>query len=579
MCSSFVVFCSGALRSLLRALILTCFCAFTANHPWTLSNIVSWNRVGTPAAVAGARQELTAAPSADATRAQQQPAASATPGAFVAQQKPSPSPLEGVTRHEGPVGAEKSTGALSTCTCKNSQCIKLYCTCFAANRLCVDKCACRSCRNNNEFADERKAAAEAVFQRKRKAGTETEGQSEPGAFHGSDREAYAKGCTCQKSGCLKRYCQCFSAGIQCSNFCSCKTCNNCEERTNLTGGKAPGAGAADENGREAISRVGLAGQDDSNREGRTCTCKQSQCLKLYCVCFAANGMCAKGCTCRSCQNNDKFLVKRNAAIVAMLETNPAAFEPKATESAKPAKGCFCEKSGCRKRYCDCFNAGVRCSDICRCKTCKNVDGSDGAPPGVEDANSGVGANAARRGSPADEEPSGAELRTCTCKNSHCLKRYCVCFAANGMCGKRCSCWSCRNNDQFPEERNAAVKMVIALRGPSGFRPNGDDAKHINGCSCKKSGCVKGYCECFSAGIPCSGRCRCVTCENADGVDGPTAEGERHANPTGVVAPSVGDVASKDRSPTRKRAGLAPGIGAVACEHSKGKRKRVTRQSG
>lgn len=38
-----------------------------------------------------------------------------------------------------------------SCTCKNSQCLKMYCECFSALSYCdPSKCSCRGCNNNKE---------------------------------------------------------------------------------------------------------------------------------------------------------------------------------------------------------------------------------------------------------------------------------------------------------------------------------------------------------------------------------------------------------------------------------------------
>lgn len=38
-----------------------------------------------------------------------------------------------------------------------------------------------------------------------------------------------------------------------------------------------------------------------------------------------------------------------------------------------------------------------------------------------------------------DKTQGGAILTCSCKKSHCLKKYCCCFAANKQCSQDCEC--------------------------------------------------------------------------------------------------------------------------------------------
>ena len=90
------------------------------------------------------------------------------------------------------------------CYCTKTRCIKKYCECYSNNRYCKN-CHCVNCLN--------KFIHKGI---------------EPPKENVESNEVF---CTCSKSNCNKKYCECFKSSQKCTFKCRCINCKNCNKQT------------------------------------------------------------------------------------------------------------------------------------------------------------------------------------------------------------------------------------------------------------------------------------------------------------------------------------------------------------
>ena len=102
-------------------------------------------------------------------------------------------------------------------------------------------------------------------------------------------------CTCSKTGCKKKYCACYSSGINCDG-CECKDCENKPES---------GSNKVDNNQSKDGKLNYLKEELISPKKQRIiCNCTKSNCMKKYCECYKQGMNCNGLCRCLECKNKN-----------------------------------------------------------------------------------------------------------------------------------------------------------------------------------------------------------------------------------------------------------------------------------
>ena len=103
---------------------------------------------------------------------------------------------------------------------------------------------------------------------------------------------YGYKCSCSKTQCNRKYCECYNSGNYCID-CNCKNCKN-QPPVNTYSNKRPS---------DLVSKM--------KKSKEICTCTKSGCNKNYCECFKSGNKCTSLCRCIDCENTDDNNKLRN----------------------------------------------------------------------------------------------------------------------------------------------------------------------------------------------------------------------------------------------------------------------------
>jgi len=124
-------------------------------------------------------------------------------------------------------------------------------------------------------------------------------------------------CTCTRSRCLKRYCECYANNVYCEG-CDCQNCYNLPKFKELI------KKSSELNNQMNKQNFESQRKEEQKQEEILCNCTKSNCRKKYCECFKAGEGCKELCRCINCKNEKKM--SANSSHKLSTTTMPYSFD-------------------------------------------------------------------------------------------------------------------------------------------------------------------------------------------------------------------------------------------------------------
>jgi hypothetical protein len=165
--------------------------------------------------------------------------------------------------------SDRAVGYSSGCSCKQGKgsCLRMYCPCFYNSRLCSDNCRCEGCSNYHPHAPVHNSSPirtspypRSPYHHLPPNYGSPPAQMAMGSVYDNDMVAATTSsnvpptqvpratamplnatrpapfpigllsdtCSCKKSKCIARYCQCYASALRCKSTCTCNGCLNQE---------------------------------------------------------------------------------------------------------------------------------------------------------------------------------------------------------------------------------------------------------------------------------------------------------------------------------------------------------------